>query len=128
MLKLLRHSIYTKILFGLMGLHFLNISVDAPDPFPEHIPEDLSFNDQESIVEIVIEKILGYENAIEEYDDHDKEDHTKKSNSKIDLIALHFNNSDHKPSFLEVTKQKFPEYNSRITNGFQKLITPPPKV
>ena len=68
-----------------MGLYLLNNSVDTADPNPEHIPEDLSINDQESIVEIIIEKVLGFENAIEEYDDNDTEDHNKKKNVKIDL-------------------------------------------
>ena len=49
-----------------MGIYLLNISVDTKDPHPEYIPEDLSINDQESIVEIVVEKILGFENAIQE--------------------------------------------------------------
>ena len=59
MLSQIRNSVFTKILWGLMGLYLLNISVDTADPNPEHIPEDLSINDQESIVEIVVEKILG---------------------------------------------------------------------
>ena len=33
--------------------------------------KDLSINDQESILELVIEKVMGYENAVAEYDDHD---------------------------------------------------------
>lgn len=128
MFEWIRHSIYTKALFGFMGLYLLNISVDPPEPYPNHMPENLAFNDQESIVEIVIEKILGFEDAIQEYDDNDAEDHTKKSNSKIDLIAVYNIDSHNKASFIDVIKEKFPEYNSRIINGFQKRVTPPPKV
>src|SRR5690606_39464798 len=83
----IKNSVFIKVFWGLMGLYLLNISVDPADPNPDHIPEDLSFNDQESIVEIIVEKILGFENAFKEYDDQDSEDHNKKNNIKIDLTV-----------------------------------------
>ena len=70
-----------------MGLLLLNISVDTADPNPNHIPEDLSFNDQESIIEILFEKVLGYKEAFKEYDDNDSQEHNKKTTIKIELIA-----------------------------------------
>src|SRR5690606_17957684 len=88
MFQHIRHSIAIRFLWGFMGLYFLNMSVDTVDAYPNNIPEDLSFNDQESIVEIVVEQVLGYENAIEEHDDPDTENHTKKSNFKIDFIPF----------------------------------------
>lgn len=111
-----------------MGLHLLNISVDSADPEPEHVPEDLSFNDQESIVEIVLEKILGYEDAIEEYDDHDTEDHHKKTKTQIDLITQYMADSDILQSSMPTQKQKFSSYITYISTGFCQLDTPPPKI
>lgn len=111
-----------------MVLYLLNISVDPADPYPQYIPEDLTFNDQESIIEIVVEKILGYEDAIKEYDDHDTEDHNKKANSSLDLSSLYALDSSIKPLFVERTKQQFPDYRTYLTSGFQQLDTPPPKV
>ena len=128
MLSQIRNSVFSKILWGLMGLYLLNISVDTADPNPEHIPENLSINDQESIVEIVVEKILGYENAIEEYDDHDTEDHNKKSNVKIDLTTHSLVDNALNQSLIESTRHKFLDYNTYLTNGFQKLGIPPPKI
>ncbi len=111
-----------------MGLYLLNISVDTADPNPEHIPEDLTFNDQESIVEIVVEKVLGFEDAIKEYDDHDTEDHSKKKNVKIDL-SVHEIVADKidKNQFFE-RKKTFHEYEARLTKGFNEIDSPPPKV
>jgi hypothetical protein len=54
-----------------MAFHVLNCSVDAPDAMPESVAEDLSYNDIESVIELVVEQVLGYENAIAEYDDND---------------------------------------------------------
>jgi len=54
-----------------MALHILNLSVDSPDPQPIDVPEDLEYNDMESIVEIFLELVLEIEDAIPESDDDD---------------------------------------------------------
>lgn len=56
---------------GLIAMIILNCSVDAPDLQPEYVPEDLTYNDIESIVEWVLEDVLGYQDIIKEYDDDD---------------------------------------------------------
>lgn len=110
-----------------MGIYLLNISVDTSDSNPECIPEDLSINDQESVVEIIVEQVLGYEDAIKEYDDNDTEDHNKNTNLKIELTAQQIDNSIIEKPIGKATKQKFPDYNTYLQNGFLKLDTPPPK-
>jgi hypothetical protein len=40
-----------------------------PDAQPEDVPEDLSINDMESVVEIVLEKCFNMEDAIAEHDE-----------------------------------------------------------
>lgn len=111
-----------------MGFYFLNISVDSNDLNPQYIPEDLSINDQESIVEIIVEQVLGYEDAIKEYDDNDAEDHNNQSNFKIDIITQNSVDSNFYLSFTTSKEQEFLYYNACLVNGFQKLITPPPKL
>lgn len=54
-----------------MAIYFLNCSVDAPDIQILSQQENLNFNDQESIIELLVEKVLGFENAIIEQDDVD---------------------------------------------------------
>lgn len=128
MLNQIRNSVFTKILWGLMGLYLLNISVDTADPNPKHIPEDLSINDQESIIEIVLEKVLGYENAIKEYDDNDSEDLNKKPAVKIDLTTHYVVYTVLHQFFIQTASHKFLDYSSYLTNGFQKPDSPPPKI
>lgn len=127
MLNQFRNSVITNVLWGMIGLFMLNISVDAADPNPEHIPEDLSINDQESIIEIIVEKVLGYEDAFKEYDDRDTEDQNKKTNVKIDLINRYTTHCIVEFSLIETKKQTFLDYNAFLTNGFQKSDIPPPK-
>lgn len=111
-----------------MGIYLLNISVDTADPNPDHIPEDLSINDQESIVEIIVEQVLGYEDAFKEYDDHDTEDHNKKTNLKIDLTHHYLSELEIGSQPTDLARQNFPDYSNLATNGFQKLDIPPPKI
>ncbi|MFD2100792.1 hypothetical protein [Flagellimonas iocasae] len=111
-----------------MGLFLLNISVDSVDPNPDYIPEDLSFNDQESIIEIVVEKILGFENAFEEYDDPDSEDHNKKNNVKVNLLVLFYTNYK-APHLLALQNSRhFPDHGACLTSGFGEIDSPPPKI
>lgn len=109
-----------------MGLYLLNISVDPADPNPPHIPEDLTINDQESIIEIIVEQILGFEDAFKEYDDNDTQDHNKKTNIKIDLINHYAVDCLIKKSPFEREKSQFSDFNTYLTNGFLDLDTPPP--
>ena len=60
-----------------MGLHILNFSIDPPDILPDSVPEDLSYNEIESVVELVLEDGFGIENAISESDEVDNPDGQK---------------------------------------------------
>lgn len=111
-----------------MSIYLLNISVDASDPNPDYIPEDLTFNDQESIIEIFVEKVLGFEDAINEYDDRDAEDHNSKNSTKIDLLAQFLVNYCNVQLIIEAEKQKLPDVKTNLTNGFLQLDTPPPQL
>lgn len=67
----------------LMTIHILNCSIDSPDPQPDNIPENLAYNDIESIAELVIEQWLGLGNFFAEHDEHDTEDGSHISLGKI---------------------------------------------
>lgn len=127
MISLIQNSSFTKILSGLIALYLLNISVDIADPNPDYIPEDLSFNDQESLFEIFVEQILGYENAIREFDDPDTGDHNKKKTVKVDLTVHQIKKADpHHP--LKFKKIRCHHYEARIRSGFVETDSPPPEV
>jgi hypothetical protein len=57
-----------------MALHILNCSVDTPDAQPDYIPEDLSYNDMESVLEVLLENVFDIQDAIAEYDENDTDD------------------------------------------------------
>jgi hypothetical protein len=110
-----------------MALHVLNVSVDIPDPQPENIPEDLSMNEMESLVEIVLEKLVGMENAVKEYDEAHEHDADGLKHSR----TLHFYIV---PSVADVSRgipvETIPQ-DLCAENVFSKyvndIIPPPPK-
>ncbi|MCU0358576.1 MAG: hypothetical protein MUE95_13445, partial [Cyclobacteriaceae bacterium] len=53
----------------------LNLSIDPPDLHSHTIPEDLSINDIESVIELVIEDILGFDSFFAENDEADDNDY-----------------------------------------------------
>ncbi len=124
----IRNSAYTRVFWGLMGVYLLNISVDTADPNPAYISEDLSINDQESIIEIIVEQVLGHEDVFEEFDDTDTEDHNKKTNIKIDLTNHNLAEIQLNIHSIDSTKQNFPDKSNFLANGFNKLDIPPPKI
>lgn len=111
-----------------MGFYMLNISIDTTDPTPSYLPEDLSFNDQESIVELVVEQFLGYQDSIAEYDDNDTEDYGKKKN--VSLSLLFFETSPHhelsQPSYTERASH-YPDYTEGLLTIVYDTDSPPPK-
>ena len=125
MIITLRNSKLLCILWGILALYLLNISVDTIDEHPSHIPEDLSINDQESIVEIIVEKVLGYENAIAEHDDNDSNERSKKNTLKIDLITKQFFQED--ANLIQPrSKSLFLNPSFKLSLGYSKIDTPPP--
>jgi len=111
-----------------MAVFLLNLSVDAPDPSPAYLPEDLSHNDQESIVEFVVEHVLGFENAFIEYDDDDNEERSSNLTLKIVLTppAVPFSE---RPALVIVDSQSspYPPYLRWPSDPSGEVPAPPPK-
>jgi hypothetical protein len=110
-----------------MAGYLLNISVDTPDGTPKGVSEDLSINDQESLIEIVLEQVMGFENALAEFDDPDADDQHKKKESKSVFFSMSISANDlvifkpySKARYLITNQPDYPEERS-------DLDSPPPK-
>lgn len=125
----LRNTYAFRIFWLLLAVQFLNLSVDSVDLFQSSRFEDLSINDQESILEIVLEKILGIENAVVEYDESDSETESgKKSRTDLDpATKLAANKALTNKDFDSLEKEKLRRESERLTAGFNRIDTPPPK-
>lgn len=112
-----------------MAIHILNFSIDSPDATSDSIAEDLSINDIESISELVLEHVLGFENMISEHDEPDKEEGLSFEINKIVLFAgskiLYLNN----PKFSFPSKiDRMPYSNEWLYSQFSPtIVSPPPR-
>jgi hypothetical protein len=112
-----------------MAVHIFNCSVDTPDPNPESIPEDLCYNDMESIIEIVLEQIFEIDNAIAEHEENDTDDGCGGLSIKKVVDFSYYDNKS-KISFLNDVSSCFKRinYKDNFNSLFRpELNTPPPK-
>ena len=123
--QLRRRTIY-RILCVVMALHILNFSIDAPDPEPAGQPENLSYNDIESVTELVAEQWLKIDNAFPEHDEADDEDGsciTKKLD--FECIMKEVEQWNYTPFFY--TAYLLPILRAPEVEGFSGDIAQPPE-
>lgn len=129
MLATIRKNKALRLFCAFMALYLLNCSVDTSDITPNYIPEDLGFNEQETIIEIVVEKVLGFENAIPENEDPDSENHRifKKTISVAFYILPDFYSK-----IKEIKFDKNPVNNrfnkTDVLKTYFEIHSPPPEV
>jgi len=125
-MKLFRNNIISRIFCFLMAVHIFNLSVDTKDAAPDYIPEDLSINDQETIVELVLEKVMGLDNAVQEKDEPDQEDGGALDFKKINLISHHSNKLFFEQQFFQ-KKSKIDYLASFHQSPTFDVFSPPPE-
>ena len=69
-----RQHIIFRLFWLFMAVHIFNCSVDTPDAQPDYVPEDLTYNDMESVVEVLLENVFDIQDAIAEHDENDADD------------------------------------------------------
>jgi hypothetical protein len=122
-MNILRSKSLTAIISMMVALQLMNMSIDAVDAIPHG--EDLTINEIESCVELVVEVFMGHHNAIQENDDDDG-NVTKPlarivlySSQSIGLIQL----LDY-PT--EIQKTESP-YFMNFKSVSLSIVSPPPK-
>ena len=78
-MKLIRDKKIVKIIWGILSLYLLNISIDAPN-IRDINGNNTVYNEQDSIIELIIEKALDFEDAINDYDNEEPAETFKKKN------------------------------------------------
>lgn len=110
-----------------MAVYLLNISIDTADPDPNVIPNYGDLNPQESFAEILLEKVLGFEDAIAEYDDHENEDHNCKRQLRFELLYLSQLVINMPVVVMSKGEQFFRDYILDLPPGFPGSDSPPPE-
>jgi hypothetical protein len=128
-MKWFRQQKAVRFLWLVMALHIFNVSVDSMDLLPAYLPEDLNINDCESIVELVLEDVLGIKGAIAEHDEPESEESENIAlkklfalpQAKVRLALVPALPTCHSaPIFAEYT-------NPFVASVYTELVSPPPK-
>ena len=127
MIQSIRSNTFILVFWVLMAGYLLNISVDIADDTPQGVSENLLINEQESLIELVLEQVLGCENAIPEHDGPGADDQHEKNGSKslifpmpVIAIELVFFKLFLRTSYLIIDQLVHPK-------EFVELDSPPPK-
>jgi hypothetical protein len=129
MLNVLRHSIITTFVWGFMAFYLLNISVDVTSFFDINEQKNKNFNEQESVVELVFEKVLGFEEAIPENNSNDNEQNpTMKKGFSMDKFVLPFYEINPKLIVFNPIKKSFHYSKNTFLKPSLEIHSPPPEV
>jgi len=118
---ILRSKFVRTIIAMMVAVQFINLSIDAVDPTSI---EDLSINEIESCLELVVEVVLDHGNAIAETDDND--DSTHKPSAGILLFSVSNLSLSFKSDF-KILTQKKSFYSLQFKSLCQSVTSPPPK-
>jgi hypothetical protein len=108
-----------------MAFQIFNVSIDMPDGTAQDVPEDLSINEQESVVELILEKGLGYEDAIAERDEPGDESQNFELNKDFKMNVNHYAQITFNIISTEYIQRPYKvDFNSEY---LQDITPPPPK-
>lgn len=129
MLNAIRHSTITTFFWGFMAFYLLNISVDVTSLFDGKEQKIKNYNEQESIVELVFEKVLGFEDAIPENNTNDSEQNpTMKKGFSMDKFVLPFYEIKTKVIVFNPIKKTFHYSKDIFLKPSLEIHSPPPEV
>lgn len=122
------HHKYIRRFWLLMALYVLNICVDSPDASKTN-SENLSINDQESVIELVVEKVLDLGNIIPEQDDADSEKHnTQKPATTLDHFIISNTSQQQISATYRHQREKAFSRTVSMSSAFLEIDAPPPRI
>jgi hypothetical protein len=125
-MSIFRNHILSRVFCVLMALHIFNVSVDMPDAQPDDIPEDLTINDQETVVELVLEGWLGIDNAIAEHDETGDESETFEIIKQFQLYTSNIPEISFYRPIIEL-EQAISYQEDKYFQYINEINPPPPK-
>ncbi|QNF34222.1 hypothetical protein HUW51_16390 [Adhaeribacter swui] len=123
----LRFHILFRCFWLVLACHILNLSIDAPDNRPVSAAEDLTFNDVESVTELILENCLGMHNAVAEHDEPDDQGGTGSNFKKIDFFYQLSTYLPPNAAYQLITRVCTIQTASFYLSKYLRVISPPPE-
>jgi hypothetical protein len=119
--RILRVNAIVTVVTLIIGLQILNVSVDPADHSGY---EDLSVNEIESCIELVLEDVLKQGNAVKETDEHDG---AFKPHTRVIYIFNENTGLVKSNAFELLPVRKFSDMPSALSSLTLPIVAPPPK-
>lgn len=120
----LRKIALFRFLCAALAVYLLNISIDPQDIAVTWQKEDLRINEIESIVELVAEEILNYDNVIPEHEDPDGEKSAQVTFFKMFSPSVFLFTFFESPNNLKLPETNF---SSKLLKQSADVAAPPPR-
>lgn len=118
---------FVRFFWGLMSIYLLNISVDTTNlSLYENSPKGVVCNEQDSIVEIILEQVLDFEDFVKEIDCEDCDVFMLKMKLAKNVFIL-YDLSESILFFINPTKKDFFFSQDIFRKISLRKIIPPPK-
>ena len=123
----IRKNIIYRLFWVLIVINLINLSIDPPDLRPFWEPEDLTVNEMESIIEVVLEIFLGIDDAISEHDEQGDESIKGYNIKHFSIYCFSLLSYDLQPiTLININPFTFKNTNFK-TQFFGEPTSPPPK-
>lgn len=111
-------NIFSRVICLLLAAHILNICVEIPSAPPSNIVKNINVNEIESVLEMILEKGLDIENAIEE------DESSSDSNSPYFELSknLQFHNSAFVPHFETISPETFNNQTPYVVPSLKSIV------
>lgn len=126
MLSALEQSKITGFIGGFLAFYLLNISIDVASLFTHH---QTIHNEQESIIELIIEKLLGFDDTIPENKSNEAEQNQNvKKSFTMDEFLLFSIDSKTKSVLANYAEHLFLYLKNNFIKPSLEIHSPPPEV
>ena len=125
LLKIQKYRL-TQYFWLLIAFHFINLSIDIE--YDNRSFSTIGLNEQESIVELLLEKVIGFDDIIPENDHDDDMDDFKPNKVQLSYQELPILNIDLNFTKVKNIKKHFNRLDcNKIPDPDYKINTPPPE-
>ncbi len=114
-------------MWGFIALFILNCSADSPDAYAEYLPDSITLNDQDTILEIIIEKLMGFDDLIPENNTDNDTGYSGKKVFEINCFTIPLAVLTAQNFYLYKKHNFFWKINGHVKPVFE-IHSPPPEI
>lgn len=107
-------------------MYLFNYSIDSRDAHLDHVDEDLSYNDVESIIEFTLEYVLGIEDAMKEHDEQD-DDNGSVFGHSVYIVNASISELMKYSDFGAEVIHRYSNHSQSFSQDSPEINSPPPR-